>query len=234
MRMLLVLQAGPWGDLVSRVQSMGAGAERASLTLAAALLVMLVGWLLATILSRLVRALLRALPYNHTVRRLLGIGPEARHEPAGVVGWAINWLILIIAALLALDVLGFDLSASVSERLADVVPRIITSGLLFAVGALVAISFGGLTRRFLETAGARTARLRGQIVTLVLTGFAVLIALEQLGFAAQFVMILAIVAVAAVGLALGLAFGLGCRELARDFVVEYLRSLDEEGPERSS
>jgi len=47
-------------------------------------------------------------------------------------------------------------------------------------------------------------------------------------------MILAIVAVAAVGLALGLAFGLGCRELARDFVVEYLRSLDEEGPERSS
>ena len=37
---------------------------------------------------------------------------------------------------------------------------------------------------------------------------------------------------AAVGLALGLAFGLGCRDLARDFVVEYLRSMDEQGPQR--
>jgi hypothetical protein len=33
-------------------------------------------------------------------------------------------------------------------------------------------------------------------------------------------------------LGLALAFGLGCRDLARDFVVEYLRSLDRDEPPR--
>ncbi len=45
-------------------------------------------------------------------------------------------------------------------------------------------------------------------------------------------MVLGGLAAAAVALALGLAFGLGCRDLARDFVIEYLRSLDEPGPKR--
>jgi hypothetical protein len=232
MRILVVLQAGPWAELVSRVEELGRNAEGGLLTFSAAAVVLLVGWAIAAVLSRVARALLRALHFNQGVRRLLGAPGTSRHEPAGVAGWAIYWLVLAVALLLALDVLGFDLSASVAARLADVVPRIITSGLLFAVGAMLALLFGDVTQRFLESAGARAARLRGQIVSLVVTGFAVLIALEQLGFAAQFVMILAIVGVAAVGLALGLAFGLGCRDLARDFVVEYLRSLDEQGPER--
>jgi len=232
MLLLVLLQAGPWADLTSRVEDLGRGAERTGLSLTAAAVVLLVGWGLAALISRLARALLRALRFNDGVRGLLGARMTARHEPAGVAGWAIYWLLLATTVLLALDVMGFDLSASVAARLAEVVPRILTSGLLFSVGALAALLFGGVTQRFLETAGARGSRLRGQIVTAVLTGFAALVALEQLGFAAQFVTLVAVVAVASVGLALGLAFGLGCRELARDFVVEYLRSVEEEGPVR--
>ena len=78
----------------------------------------------------------------------------------------------------------------------------------------------------------RSARLLGQVTTAILTGFAALLALEQLGFAAQFVMAVGVIAAAAAGLGLALAFGLGCRDLARDFVVEYLRSLDDGSPKR--
>ncbi|TMQ70436.1 MAG: hypothetical protein E6K81_12605 [Candidatus Eisenbacteria bacterium] len=232
MRILFVLQATAWTDLVDRIRELGSGAERGGLSLAAAALVLAAGWAVAALLSRVARALLRALRFNDGVRGLLGAQTASRHEPAGIAAWGIYWIVLVVAGLLALDMLGFDLSTSVATRLSEVVPRIITSGLLFAVGGLVALLFGGVTQRFLESAGAAAPRLRGQVVTLVVTGFAMLIALEQLGFAAQFVMIIAIVGVAAIGLALALAFGLGCRDLVRDFVVEYLRSLDEEGPQR--
>ena len=232
MRILFVLQATAWTDLVDRIRELGSGAERGGLSLAAAALVLAAGWAVAALLSRVARALLRALRFNDGVRGLLGAQTASRHEPAGIAAWGIYWIVLVVAGLLALDMLGFDLSTSVATRLSEVVPRIITSGLLFAVGALVALLFGSVTQRFLESAGAAAPRLRAQIVTLVVTGFAMLIALEQLGFAAQFVMIIAIVGVAAIGLALALAFGLGCRDLVRDFVVEYLRSLDEEGPQR--
>ncbi|MBK7369215.1 MAG: hypothetical protein IPJ04_15330 [Candidatus Eisenbacteria bacterium] len=104
--------------------------------------------------------------------------------------------------------------------------------MLFALGTLGAIVVGAVTQRFLESAEVRAAAIFGRVVGAVLTGFAMLLALEQLGFAAQFVMAIGVVAASATGLGLALAFGLGCRELARDFLVEYLRSLEEEPPKR--
>jgi len=102
---------------------------------------------------------------------------------------------------------------------------------ILLVGVFAAILLGGLARRFFETAGMRGVRPRSHAVTIVVMGFTVLVALEQLGFAAQFIMAIGIAAAASLALAIGLAFGLGCRDLARDFVIEYLRSLESENPE---
>lgn len=229
---VLVLQATPWTALGDRLDSLGRAAGVAAMDGALALAVVLVGWSLATLLARLMRWALRLLRFDDGVRGLLGPRATARHRPADVAGWAVYWTLLACSVLLAFDLLGYPLAASVAERFAEVVPRIVTSALLFTTGVLVAMLVGAVTRRFLESAAIRAARLQGQVVTAVLTGFAALLALEQLGFAAQFVMAVGVIAVAAAGLGLALAFGLGCRELARDFLVEYLRSLDDDGPKR--
>jgi hypothetical protein len=235
MRVLVLLQLGPWNETLDRLRDLLVGAERGTLSLLVALLVALVGWGIAALAGRLARALLRAVRFNEGTRRLLA--PDGRpwaHEPAALASWAVYWIILVAAVILALDSMGFGLGASVGERLRDVLPRVVSSALLLLSGVLGAMLIGAVARRLFEGAGIRGARLRGQIVTGVFTFFAVLLALEQLGFAAQFVMAIGVTAFAAVVLALGLAFGLGCRELARDFVVEYLRSLDEERPQRPS
>ncbi len=227
-----VLQLEPWPDALARIGELGRSVERGALVLLIALAVLVVGWAIATLLSRLVGAVLRALRFDQGVRGLLGERATARHEPVAVVVWAVYWAIIACSVLLGLEVVGFDLAGSVGGRLGEVVPRIVTSALLFTFGMAVAVLLGSVTRRFLDSAGIRAARLQGQVVSAILTGFAALLALEQLGFAAQFVMAVGIVAAAAAGLGLALAFGLGCRDLARDFVVEYLRSLDEQGPKR--
>lgn len=229
---VLVLQADPLAALSARLDEIGRAAGGAALDGAVALAVVLAGWALATLLARLVRWALRMLRFDDGVRGLLGARATARHRPSDIGGWAVYWIIVTGAVLLAFDLLGYPLGASVAERFAEVVPRIVTSALLFAAGALVAMLVGAVTRRFLESAEIRAARLQGQVVTAVITGFAALMALEQLGFAAQFVMAVGVIAVAAAGLGLALAFGLGCRDLARDFLVEYLRSLDDDGPKR--
>jgi len=229
----LVLQSQTWNLLVERVRGMGSIAGQVATDWLLALLVVLVGWLLARLLEVITLYLLRALRFNQGVRGLLGAsGTPLAHEPAALASWAVRWSMVVVAILLAFDVLGLNLTAGVSDRLVDALPRVVTATLLLAVGLVIAWLLGGATRRLFEGAGLRGSRLRGQIVTILLSGFAVLLALEQLGFAAQFVMALGVTVVAAAGLAVGLAFGLGCRELARDFVVEYLRSLDEEGRQR--
>ncbi len=196
-----------------------------------ALIVLLVSWALGRLIGWLSLVVLRRARFNEGMRGLLG--PAAGvHEPAAITSWLLYWLVLTLGGLLALDWLGFDLGALVGARLRDVLPRILASAILLVVGVLFSMLLGAIVRRFFQGAGFTGARLRGQIVTAVFTVFSVLMALEQLGFAAQFVMWVGIIAFAASGLAIGLAFGLGCRDLARDFVVEYLRSIDEGSTKR--
>lgn len=229
---LMVVGMEPWSSVLSRLDDLGRASGQGALDVLLALVVLLAGWGLASLVARIVRSVLRAAQFNAGVHRVLGPNAHARHEPAGVAAWVAYWLVMATAAMLAFEMLGFSLATSVASRLGEVVPRIVTSAVLFAVGSLIALLIGSITRRFLESADIRAAKFQGQLVSAVLTGFAALLALEQLGFAAQFVVAVGIVVVAAAGLGLALAFGLGCRELARDFLVEYLRSLEDDGPKR--
>ena len=235
MRTLVILQFQPWDDLVARVRELLNNAGAGALGFLLALAVALVGWAIAGIARRVSLWLLRAARFNEGMRGLVGeAGPLPRHEPAAVAAWGIYWALLVAFVLFAIDTLGFDLVSSVSLRLRDVIPRVVAATVLMAAGMIAATLLGAVTRRAFEGAGVRGASLRGQIVAALVTGFAALAALEQLGFATQFVMGIGLTVVAAVGLALGLAFGLGCRDLAREFVVEYLRSAESEGPKRPS
>jgi hypothetical protein len=229
---LMLIGTEPWSSLLSRLDDLGRASGQGALNVLVAIVVLLAGWAVAALVSRLVRVALRATRFEDGIRRVLGPRSTARYEPAGVAAWLVYWLVIAAAAMLAFEVLGYSLATSVAVRLGEVVPRILTSAVLFAVGSLIALLIGSVVRRFLDSADIRAARFQGQVVSAVLTGFAVLLALEQLGFAAQFVMAVGIAAVAATGLGLALAFGLGCRDLARDFLVEYLRSLEDEGPKR--
>lgn len=229
----VLLQTAVFADFWGRVSRLGAGVGNGALDLGLAALVGLVGWLLARLLTRLTLLGLRALRFNQGVRSLGRTpGGQERFEPAAIASWGVYWIVLLLTALAAGDVLGFDLTASVGDRLREVLPRVAAATIVLVIGIVVAMGLGAVTERVFETASMRGARLRGQIVAVVLGAFAVLMALEQLGLAAQFIMALGITAVAAVGLAAALAFGLGCRELARDFIVEYLRSAGDESPQR--
>ncbi|MBI1795747.1 MAG: hypothetical protein HY076_02305 [Candidatus Eisenbacteria bacterium] len=228
----VILESQTWNLLVERVRALLGSAGAALTDWLLAIVVVLIGWLVARLLEVITRSLLRALRFNQGMRSLLGFVGAPTHEPAAIASWAVRWTVTIVAVLLALDVLGLNLTSGVADRLVDALPRVVTATLLLAIGLVIAWVLGAVTRRLFEGAGLRGSRLRGQVVTAILTAFAVLLALEQLGFAAQFVMALGVTVVAAIGLAVGLAFGLGCRDLARDFVVEYLRSLDEDSRER--
>ena len=193
--------------------------------------VFLLGWILATLLSRLVQTLFSLIGVDASYARLRsagGLAPEL--PPSRLAGYMIFWSILLAAVLVSLRVVGMDLAPSITARLQDVVPRVLTSALVLLLGIPIAVGAGRIIGTLLTSTGVRVGRLRSQAVVSVLVVFMVLLALEQLGLAAQLVMSVGIAAVGAVGLALALAFGLGCRDLARDLVVEYLRAADNEAP----
>lgn len=219
---------GMFDDLGMRASALLTEAGHGALVCLLALAVLVMGWVLARLLSATTLAVLRFLRFNEGIRGLLGPAfGQKGPEPAKFASLIVFWTVLGLGAILGADALGLGLGSSVGERLRDVLPRVVAATIELVAGIALAMSLGEFTRRLFEGAGMRHGLLRGQVVAGVLGGFAVLVALEQLGLAAEFIVALGITATATLGLGLALAFGLGCRDLARDFVVEYLRSLDE-------
>jgi len=230
MTMTWILQASLWEHATATGERTLEFARRAGVIVLVAAALILGAWLAAAIAAAASRALLRLVRFDEGVQRLLGEPGTFRLQPSRAVTAAVRGSVWLLVALSGSELLGLTLASSVGARLEEVVPRIITSALLLGMGAVLALTLGAMLRHLLDRAGVRAARFQGQVVTLTLMVFSILLALDQLGFAAQFVMALGVIAAGAAGLGLALAFGLGCRELARDFLVEYLRALEDSEP----
>ena len=188
----------------------------------------LMGWLLGALLSRAAQTILSLAGLDAPAKRLAtGTGVRPDLLPSRMVGFSVFWLVILATSILALRVLGLDLAPSLVVRLQDVLPRIVTSGLVLLLGIPLALAAGRLLNALLLQSGVRPNRFREQGASALLVAFTVLIALDQLGLAAHLVLAVVIAVVASAGLALALAFGLGCRDLARDLIVEYLRASDD-------
>jgi hypothetical protein len=185
------------------------------------------GWLVAFGVSRGLRALLMLAGVDAQVLRLQA-NDRTRVVvlPSQIASYASFWSVFIASCLLALRVMGLDLIPSMTEHLQDVVPRVLTSVLILLAGVPIALATARLVNTLFPVSTSRSSRLRYQAFVSILIGIVVLLALEQLELAAQLVVAVGVTAVGAAGLALALAFGLGCRDLARDLVVEYLRATD--------
>src|SRR5262245_16667948 len=188
----------------------------------------LLGWIVGALLSRAAQGMLSLAGIDGPAKRLAAeSGIRTDLLPSRMVGFSIFWLVILGTAIIALRVIGLDLAPSLVARLQDVLPRIVTSGLVLLLGIPLSLAAGRLLNALLIQSGVRPNRIREQSTGALLVAFTVLIALDQLGLAAHLVLAVVIAVVSAAGLAIALAFGLGCRDLARDLIVEYLRASDE-------
>jgi small-conductance mechanosensitive channel len=71
-----------------------------------------------------------------------------------------------------------------------------------------------IIRTAASNAGITQARMLGQITQVVVVVFAVVIAMQQLQIQTGVILNVINITLAAIGLALGLAFGLGCKDIA--------------------
>jgi hypothetical protein len=120
----------------------------------------------------------------------------------------------IIFLVAAANVLGLT---QVSLLLNDVllwIPNLIVAAIILLVAPILARFVRGAIEVGAGQMGFTNARLLGRIAEIAIVAFAVIIAVNQIGIAANLVDTLFIGIVAALALAFGLAFGLGGREVA--------------------
>ncbi|HEU4919778.1 MAG TPA: hypothetical protein VFT20_08565 [Candidatus Limnocylindrales bacterium] len=192
-----------------------------------ALLILLVGWILSGILARIVQTVLARAGADRLFAEHGGsvYGERAATvRPSIVGGELVKWLIRIVFLVAAANVLNLP---AVSELLNQVllwIPNLIVAAIVLLVAPLIARFVRGVIEVGAGRMGFTNASLLGRIAEAAIVVFAVIIAIDQIGIAADLVNTLFMGVVAALALAIGLAFGLGGRDVAADLTRKWYES----------
>jgi len=185
-------------------------------TLVGALLILLIGWLIAKAVESLVVRLLKTITLDKladqtqlsTVLAKGGI----RHKLSELIGVIVYWLIMLAVVMIVFNALQLTVAAELFQSVVAFLPNVIAAVFILILGIFAAAFLSATVRTAASNAGILQAHLLGQLAQTVVVIFAAVAALQQLRvpfFGEVFLIILG-------GISLGcaIAFGLGCKDLA--------------------
>lgn len=186
------------------------------------LVILIVGLIIASLVSRAVTFLLRKVGFDRVSDRIGLTRFEQRMgvqlDSAGILGKVVYWFILLIFLVPAADALGLPAVSNVLNTLVAFLPNVFVAILVLFLGALAATVVADLVRGATASTNVGNPNIFANIARWAIIGFAALIALEQLKIAPDLLNELFGGLVAAVALAVGLSFGLGGQETARKWL----------------
>ncbi|GAC1315554.1 MAG: hypothetical protein NVSMB2_07390 [Chloroflexota bacterium] len=200
-------------------------------------LILIIGWLIASAIAKVVAAVLRTIKFNDLARRSgfagfvekMGIKTDASGFLANLVKWFVRLIVLVTA----FDALGLPAVSQVLQQLLLWLPNLVVALVILVIAGLAANALAGLVRGSTAEAGLGNPDLLAGIAKVAVWGFAIVVAVNQIGIATTLVNTLFMGFVGALALALGLAFGLGGRETAGEIVSGWYRKGQSAAPKLS-
>jgi hypothetical protein len=197
----------------------------------AAVVVFLVGWLIAELLGKLAYHVVKIVHLDNALSR---VGFRQAWEKSGfklntpmLFYELVKWFFVVVFLMAATNILGLG---QVSEFLGTVVfylPNVIVAMVILLIGILVAKFLEGLVKASVRAAGLMSANFLGALTKWTVFVFSLLIALAQLKVADDIIKIVITGLIAAGALAMGLAFGLGGVKHAEQMIGDLKRRIEE-------
>src|SRR3989440_1942124 len=183
------------------------------------LVILLVGWIVASVVSKAVTFLLRKIGFDRLSERIglsrLEQGMGLRMDAAGVLGKVVYWFIFLIFLVPAVDSLGLTTVSNILNQIIAYIPNVFVAIVVLFLGTLAATFVADIVRGATASTNIGNPNIFAGIARWAIIGFAALIALEQLQIAPALINELFAAVVGAAAIAFGLAFGLGGQDTAR-------------------
>lgn len=181
-----------------------------------ALIILLIGWLLAKALRVIVLKGLKAINFQVLsdragIDRFLQKG-GMQTDTSRILGGLIYWLAILVVLMIAFNSLGMTHVTELIVRIMLFIPKIIVAVLVLAFGAYFARFIDNSISAYGKNVGLEDTEFLGRVARYAILVFVVMIALEQVEVASELVRQSFLIILAGVVLALALAFGLGSRE----------------------
>ena len=187
-----------------------------------AVVLLILGWLIARTVQRVVVRLLR-LARLEAAAEQTGVDDflvrgGVRFTVVTLIGEIFYWGLILIFAVAVFNLIGLTMSPESVARLTSYVPNVMAALVVLIVGSLGARLIRGLVVAYLGNVGVKGSERIGILVQAALVAFVVLLALEQLRIDVKLLASAFQLAFGGICLALAIAFGLGGRNWAESIL----------------
>ncbi len=195
------------------------------------LLILLVGWLIAGMISTLVQRGLDRLKFNAFtgkigLNELLsrgGIGMSA----SSLLATFVYWVLMIVVLATTLQAVGLEEIVKLLDRVTNYVPNVIAAMFVVVIGMFLANVVSGTVRATAKNVNVLRADFLASLVKIAILIFTAVSALEQLNIVTFFVTTTFQIFFAAVCFAIALAVGLGGKDLAARILWDFYNQQNE-------
>jgi hypothetical protein len=179
---------------------------------------LLVAWLIKTVLVRVLRLLkVDALSERAGITQVLGRG-GIKDPLSGLTGRLFYWIVLISFIIMGLDALRVPAVDELMKRFFLYLPNVIVSAVVVVFGYVISNFLGRAALIASVNAGVRVSGLIGKLVQYAVFFLSVVMALELLGIGKETVLVAFAIMFGGLVLALAIAFGLGGKDMAKDYI----------------
>jgi small-conductance mechanosensitive channel len=194
-------------------------------SLSGALLIFLIGWLVAKSLSRLVKKLLNRSGIDALAERLNRIElvekARIRIVPSVLIAKILYYLLMLVVALAATDVLGIQAISDLMVDIINYIPSLLTAFLLLFVGLLFADFIKGMVLSATRSLGIPSAGLIANFVFYFILIAVSMSALGQAGIDTEFLRANLTIIIGGGVLAFALGYGLASKDMMANFIASF-------------
>jgi uncharacterized Tic20 family protein len=148
---------------------------------------------------------------------------EIKKAPSDLLGDLVYWLSVFIAVTAIVMVFGPANSKELLNMILSYSVSVIAAIFIMAISLLLAAVIAGLVTVVANNVGLSNTKTLAKIAQYGVNVFGFLKALEIMGISSGIIVASFSVIVGAVGLAFSIAFGLGCKDIAADFVTNLFK-----------
>ena len=197
-------------------------------TLVCVILILIIGWMLAALIQKVVTRFLK-LARLDSVSEKIGIANiltkgDINYTLSEIIGVLVYWLIMLVVILAAVNTLQLTVAAELLNQVILYIPNVIASVFIVVLGIFFSSAVATTVRTTAANAGIPQARSLGQFTQVIIVMFTLIQALHQLKIDTSLIELLVKATLAALALGVGLAIGLGCKDIAGRHVAQLIDS----------
>lgn len=197
----------------------------------AALILILIGFFISRVLSSVIEHILKRIKFDIITSKIglneILVRTGFGKSPTKILGILSYWIIMLIFIVSATSVLKLDFISQILEAfLIKFIPRIISAIIIGFAGIILSRTIEKIVYDASVTNNLKAGKLFSKIISIVVLIFTSILIIEQLGLDIKLLRSSINILFASLGLgfalAVGISFGLGAKDIAKDFLLSII------------